>query len=327
MGVTMSLFKSINQANDIENSVDTSVDTKEGWAQRSRRVLISAEPVGTVDEVGYFHISETILFYDKKISNKNINTTIDKFFSYMSTNKIKHKEDLDYQFDELKKLLLTDIGYIHEFLVSNDSIDNTELASFEPRWGKSIFTCQHCGAEGMQLTEVSPGEWMPFDLTNKKIHQCLRDKLQGKPSLKEIEERKRKQYRDENVGGLSLDNLLQQLKHLGFQSYTPRTSSWKQAFIASNETQTIYFLIGNKGIDFKFYDQLRETKLDQNGKLFTDSATPIVRNYYREADVNIHKLILDIAFLLVANRPISEFFMSGQGHSGSTRTEISRFGR
>lgn len=43
---------------------------------------------------------------------------------------------------------------------------------FIPRWGGSVFGCDFCGAEGMQWTEVSPEQWMPYDLLNKEVHNC-----------------------------------------------------------------------------------------------------------------------------------------------------------
>ena len=67
-------------------------------------------------------------------------------------------------------------------------------------------------------------------------------------------------------------------------------------------------------MDFKLYNSVRETKLDEKGKLFTDGGD-MVRNYYRDSDVNIHELILEIASRLVTNTPIDESFTSGHGKS------------
>ncbi|MCC4264712.1 hypothetical protein LL240_09615 [Oceanimonas baumannii] len=144
----------------------------------------------------------------------------------------------------------------------------------------------------MQWTEVAPEKWMPFDLLNNEIHQC--------PS--------------KNVDKWTRDEVLQHLQDLGFEAYIPRTSSWKYCFISSNKSQTIYFLVGKRGIDFKLYDRVRETKVDDKGKIFTDGGE-MVRNYYRESDVNVHELVLEIASRLVTNTPIDESFMSGHGKS------------
>lgn len=163
---------------------------------------------------------------------------------------------------------------------------------FIPRWGGSVFDCDFCGAEGMQWTEVSPDKWMPYDLLNKEVHHCP----------------------NKNIGKLTRDQVLEHLQNIGFEAYIPRTSSWKYAFIASNQSQTIYFLVGKRGIDFKLYNSVRETKLDEKGKLFTDGGD-MVRNYYRDSYVNIHELILEIASRLVTNTPIDESFTSGHGKS------------
>lgn len=161
---------------------------------------------------------------------------------------------------------------------------------FIPRWGSSVFDCYFCGAKGMQWTEVSPEKWIPYDLINKENHHCSK----------------------KNTDKLTRDDVLQHLQNIGFEAYIPRTSSWKCAFIASNQNQTIYFLVGKRCIDFKLYDSVRETKVDERGKLFTDGGE-MVRNYYRDSDVNIHELILEVASRLVTNTPIDNSFTSGHG--------------
>ena len=161
-----------------------------------------------------------------------------------------------------------------------------------PRWGGTVFNCDFCGAEGMQWTEVSPNKWIPYDLLNKMIHHCP----------------------EKNIDKLTRDQVLQHLQNMGFDAYIPRTSSWNYAFISSNKNQTIYFLVGKRGIDFKLYDFVKETKVDEKGRLFTDGGK-MVRNYYRDSDLNIHELILEIASRLVTNTPIDESLTSGHGKS------------
>lgn len=312
----MHALKYSNQTNSVEHSLDS----KEGWLQKDRFLFDNTEPTGTIDEIDYFHLSQTMAIDDYRVEcYKKIQDTINRFFSDITikTNDITKKQDPEYLCSKVKESVLSDIDCLYEFLGENINKENPSSVQYHSK--KRLFACQHCGIEGLHLKEVSLNEWMPFDAINNVVHQCLKDKYKGKPTLKELTEKERDGYRNVNVGDLSLDNVIQQLQHLGFQSYTPRTSSWKQALIASNETQTIYFLIGSKGIDFKFYDELRETKIDQKGKIFTDGIRPIVRNYYREANVNIHRLILDIASLLVTNNPIEESLMSGQGSSGLKR--------
>lgn len=166
-------------------------------------------------------------------------------------------------------------------------------SEFIPRLGKTVFACRFCGCEPLQWTEIAHEKWMPFDLVKREIHQCWNIKLDI----------------------LTPDsNVLRNLHAIGFKSFTPRTSSWKYAYIANNATNTIYFLVGQRSIDFKLYDHVRETRVDEKGDLFTDGGI-FVRNYYHESDVNIHELILEIASRFVANNPIGESFLSGHGKS------------
>lgn len=169
---------------------------------------------------------------------------------------------------------------------------------FSPRWGKSVFDCVFCGAEGMQWTEVSPDKWMPYDLLNDEIHECAH----------------------KNVGKLNRDDVIQHLQDLGFEVYIPRTSSWKYALIASNQAQTIYFLIRKRGIDYKLYDHVREPKIDAKGKLFTEGGE-FVRNCYHGSEIDIHELILEIASRFVANAPIDDSFKNGYGESWKEQKE------
>ncbi len=160
------------------------------------------------------------------------------------------------------------------------------------RWGKSIFDCNFCKAEGMQWKEVAPDRWMPFDVLNNEIHHCLANK----------------------ASSLTRDDVLQHLQELGFEPCIPRTVSWKYAFIASNESQTIYFLVGGRSIDLKLYDYVRAAKFDERGKLFTDGGE-FVRNYYHESNTNIHELVLGLASKLVTNTPIDKSLLTGNGKS------------
>jgi hypothetical protein len=166
------------------------------------------------------------------------------------------------------------------------------IEEFTPRWGGSVFDCDYCGAEGMQWTEVSTDKWIPFDLLNNEIHECP----------------------NKNADLLIREQVLQHLQSIGFEAYVPRTSSWKYAFTASNKTQTIYFLVGKRGIDFKFYDHVRSLNLDEKGKIFTDGGE-LVRNYYKDNEINVHELVLEIASIFVANNPIDRNLFSGQGKS------------
>lgn len=86
---------------------------------------------------------------------------------------------------------------------------------------------------------------------------------------------------------LTRDTVIQYLLDIGFRQYRPRTTSWKSALIASNDSQTIYFLIGKRSIDFKLYDYLNKTKIDKEGKLYTNDGR-MVRNNYYESDIYIY---------------------------------------
>ncbi|MFH4740056.1 hypothetical protein [Vibrio diabolicus] len=113
---------------------------------------------------------------------------------------------------------------------------------------------------------------------------------------------------------LNREMVLNTLATIGFDVYIPRYSSWKIVFIASNDSQSIYFLIGKRNIDFKLYNHVRKEKFDQNGKLFTDGGQ-LVRNYYNDSEVFIHKFILEIATLFITNTKIGKEYLVGNGTS------------
>ncbi|EKB1968989.1 MULTISPECIES: hypothetical protein [Vibrio harveyi group] len=113
---------------------------------------------------------------------------------------------------------------------------------------------------------------------------------------------------------LNREMVLNTLATIGFDVYIPRCSSWKIVFIASNDSQSIYFLIGKRNIDFKLYNHVRKEKFDQNGKLFTDGGQ-LVRNYYNDSEVFIHKFILEIATLFITNTKIGKEYLVGNGTS------------
>ena len=164
----------------------------------------------------------------------------------------------------------------------------------------ALFSCQFCGADNMRWAEIAPGKWMPFDVSKQAIHYCG----EGKQPTR--------------------DEVIQCLLNMGFEAYVPRTSTWQHAFIASNESQTIYFLIGKRSIDFKIYDYVRDTRVDSRGRLFTDGGQ-MVRNYYYKSNVVVHELILKIASHLVNNLPVDESMRKGNGKSCKEQ-KADRFG-
>lgn len=179
-------------------------------------------------------------------------------------------------------------------------------ADFKPSWGASVFKCKHCGKDGMQWKQIAPETWRPYDLQDKKLHSC--DVVKDKEYM---------QYQVENTGSITLESLLENLELLGFEYFVPRTTSWKFALAKSNTIQTVYFLVGRSGVDFKLYDSVRDNNVDDNGKLYTDGGK-LVRNYYWKSNVNIHHLILKVATQLSNNIPIDDEFLTGQGISVNT---------
>lgn len=167
-----------------------------------------------------------------------------------------------------------------------------DLDVFVPRWGETVFDCKFCGSEGMQWTEIAPDRWKPFDLLNDTVHDCMGDSAEK----------------------MTQDDILEHLQNFGFEAYRPRTSSWKFVFTASNKTQSLYFLIGRRSIDFKFYESGRSLETDDRGRLFTDGGV-LVRNYYKDSDVNIHELVLELASRFISNSPIDKEFFIGRGTS------------
>ena len=172
-------------------------------------------------------------------------------------------------------------------------IDENE---FVPRWGTKVFECKYCGAGNMKWTELFPDTWKPFDLLNSCIHECSA-------------------YEPEKI---TQDKVLEHLQDIGFEGYTPRTSSWKHVFVASNKTQSLYFLVGKRGIDFKFYESSRSLKQDEKGRVYTDGGV-FVRNYYYGSDINIHDFILDLASRFVTDTPIDINFFTGHGINWATQ--------
>lgn len=136
-----------------------------------------------------------------------------------------------------------------------------------------------------------------------KVHSC---------TVREDEEYL--EYQNQNTRVITLESLVENLELLGFEYFIPRTVSWKFVLIKSNTIQTVYFLIGRLGIDFKLYDHVRDTNTDDNGKLYTDGGL-VVRNYYWGSEINVHHLILKVANQLANNIPIDNALLTGQGRS------------
>lgn len=166
---------------------------------------------------------------------------------------------------------------------------------FLPRVGRSVFDCKFCGAEGMQWLEIEESKWRPFDIINNCIHFC--ESIKYEPEVNYI---------------------LEILQNIGFEVYTPRTSTWSFAFIASNDSQTLYFLIRKNGIDFKLYDYLRAVKIDKNNKIYTDGGS-FVRNSYEGSELDICKIILDIAHKFILNEAIEGQLLENNGASLSAK--------
>lgn len=120
--------------------------------------------------------------------------------------------------------------------------------------------------------------------------------------------------KDKHFIELSREQVMDTLASVGFEVYVPRTSSWKNVFIASNDCRTIYFLIGKRSIDFKLYNYVRKAKFDENGKLYTDGGR-LVRNYYNGSEVFVHRFVLELAVLILLNEDIDQEYLSGHGVS------------
>ena len=184
------------------------------------------------------------------------------------------------------------------FTPSKQSFSYETESQFMSRWGGFAFDCKYCGAEQMQWKEISPNKWMPYDLVENEAHEC--------PALKEAV--------------ITREQVIHYLQVYGFEPYVPRTISWKISFIASNKSQTLYFLFGKRAIDFKFYDFLRPLKLDAKGKMYTDGGV-LVRNNYEGSDVNVHELTLELASRFITNSPVDGVFLEGHGLSKKEQIE------
>ncbi len=114
------------------------------------------------------------------------------------------------------------------------------------------------------------------------------------------------------------DELINELCNLGFQKYETRCSTWMYALVATNTQQTIYILIRKRGVDFKIYNEIKETKTDEYGKLFTEGGE-IIRNYYTDSNVNLHNLAVKIANSFLDNEYIDANNMTSYGKPNNKR--------
>lgn len=128
---------------------------------------------------------------------------------------------------------------------------------------------------------------------------------------------------DATSESLNRDKLIDQLVSFGFDVYVPRTSSWNYALTYSNQKETLYVLFGKRSISFKYYTYLRELKLDEQGKLYTDEGR-FVRNYYQDSAIFIHKHILHIAKKFLCDEKLSgiDFIEHGVSQLSLKRSQI-----
>lgn len=107
-------------------------------------------------------------------------------------------------------------------------------------------------------------------------------------------------------------DLMGALDDLGFQACVPRTSSWSHAFAASSRSRSMIFLFGRHGVDLKLYDVPVDFEFDASGRLCTAGGR-MVRNGYSADGADVHRLVLEIAQRFVADEPIDESLLAGQG--------------
>ncbi|EGJ09051.1 hypothetical protein RBXJA2T_01920 [Rubrivivax benzoatilyticus JA2 = ATCC BAA-35] len=107
-------------------------------------------------------------------------------------------------------------------------------------------------------------------------------------------------------------DLMGALDQLGFEACIPRTCSWHRAFVARSESRSIIVLFGKRGIDLKLYDVATDFEFDAAGRLATAGGR-MVRNYYSDDAADVHRLVLEIAQRFVADEPIDESLLAGQG--------------
>lgn len=112
------------------------------------------------------------------------------------------------------------------------------------------------------------------------------------------------------------DELISKLEQLGFKIFTPRSKAWKYALIFSNEAHSLCILVGKINIDFRYYDEIKDFKLDEKGLLYTDGGL-LVRNYYVESNTPIHEHIIKIANLFVSNSKIEASLLEPNGITGT----------
>ncbi|MET2901594.1 hypothetical protein ABXV22_25350 [Vibrio rotiferianus] len=117
--------------------------------------------------------------------------------------------------------------------------------------------------------------------------------------------------------------LVEKLQSMGFEIHVPRTSSWMYALAKSNSEETIYFLLGKRNVSFKYYEQVRDTRLDDTGKLYTEGGT-LVRCYYEKSGIDIHNHILALANKFSSGGKLSSDDLKDYGVSQKEQNERSR---
>jgi len=106
------------------------------------------------------------------------------------------------------------------------------------------------------------------------------------------------------------DGLILELQNFEFEPFIPRTTTWKLALVSSCYGRTLIVLIRKNGIDFKYYEDPKELKIDTTGKLHTDGGL-LTRFNYNSADKSLHQWTLKIANKFVYGIPLHKMFLEG----------------
>ncbi len=199
------------------------------------------------------------------------------------------------------------------------------------RFNKQTSEAYKSNTENLTLSSILPANFSPEIEAKRAIKKgVIRQKIKNgsyvfdldeSPTLAEDEAIKlltsifvSRSSKDKYFIDLSRAQVMETLVSVGFEVYVPRTSSWKNVFIASNDSLTIYFLIGKRSIDFKLYNYVRKARFDDKGRLFTDGGR-LVRNYYNGSEVFVHRFVLELAVLMLINEDIDQEYLSGHGVS------------
>ena len=110
----------------------------------------------------------------------------------------------------------------------------------------------------------------------------------------------------------STEEFVEELIGRGFEPYVPRCSTWNLALATDNKKGTLIVLIRRRGVDFKIYNQVNPRSVCARGTVSTEGGE-LVRNNYRDSEINIQHHVLRLANRFQCNLELSAEYMQAYG--------------